>query len=71
MQAQYADSSRAVYPLVSNIVTHMETSQHYQHPISAASINVQSSFTDQTLPVTLTYTLAETKRLVLAFESRI
>jgi len=41
------------------------------HPTAAASVNVNSTFTDQALPVTLTYSLAETKRLVLAFESRI
>jgi hypothetical protein len=40
-------------------------------PTAAASVNINSSFTDQALPVTLTYSLAETKRLVLAFESRI
>jgi hypothetical protein len=41
------------------------------NPTTAASINVHSTFTDQTIPVSLTYTLAESKRLVLAFESRI
>ncbi len=41
------------------------------HPTAAASVNQQSTFTDVCLPVTLSYTLAEYKRLVLAFESRI
>lgn len=38
---------------------------------SAASVNHTSTFTDVCHPVSLTYTLAESKRLVLAFESRI
>ena len=37
---------------------------------AAASVNINSKFSE-TLPVKLSYTMAESKRLVLAFESRV
>jgi hypothetical protein len=57
-----------MYPLPSSIA--QDGGMNY-HPTAAASINLYSTFTDVSLPVTLSYTLAEYKRLVLAFESRI
>jgi hypothetical protein len=57
-----------MYPLPSSIA--QDGGMNY-HPTAAASINLNSTFTDVSLPVTLSYTLAEYKRLVLAFESRI
>ena len=72
----YPRDQKVAYPLPSSIVSGGDIQIHQQqqvqlHPTSAASVNFQSSFTDQNLPVTLTYTFAESKRLVLAFESRI
>lgn len=70
----YTGNTNALIPVPSSIVSVLEPAQHHQplnHPTAAASVNAQSTFTDQTLPVSLTYTLTESKRLVLAFESRI
>lgn len=48
---------------------HDKYQDHSLHPSAAANVNLNSAFSD-VHPVKLTFTLAEQKRIVLAFESR-